>query len=148
MDVGRPRPTTWKIAIKQRSGEPLQKKIVIPGTLPGLNEYIDAERGNRYQAAELKRKTEEMIVACIMQQIPGARFREPVHIKYIWYEPNRRRDKDNIAFGKKFIQDALVMAGILEGDGWRGIGSFTDTFAVDKHNPRVEVIIETVEKEG
>lgn len=40
-------------------------KIIIPGTLPGLNDYIDAERSNKYQAAKLKRQTEEMIVMCI-----------------------------------------------------------------------------------
>ena len=46
-----------------------------------------------------------------------------------------------------FIQDALVKAGVISNDGWQEIVSFEDRFGVDKVNPRVEVIIETVEKE-
>lgn len=120
----------------------MQNKIIIPGTLPGLNDYIDAERSNKYQAAKLKRQTEEMIVMCIWEQMPGVEISEPVHIEYHWYEPNRRRDKDNIAFAKKFIQDALVKAGVLGNDGWQEIVSFEDKFGVDKENPRVEIVIE------
>lgn len=126
----------------------MQKKIVIPGTLPGLNEYIQAERSNRYQAAKLKRQTEDMIVMCIWEQAPGVKFTGPVHISYIWYEANQRRDKDNIAFAKKFIQDALVKAGVISNDGWQEIVSFADRFKVDKDNPRVEVIIESIDKGG
>lgn len=118
-------------------------KLVIPGVLPSLNEYIRAERGNRYHAASLKKQTEDMIAACIAQQLRGVRFDGPVKITYTWYEENRKRDKDNIAFAKKFIQDALVATGVLENDGWREIHSFADEFHVDKRNPRVEVIIES-----
>ena len=123
-------------------------KITIPGTLPGLNEYINAERGNRYQAAKLKRQTEDMIVMCIWEQMPGVEISEPVHIVYHWYEPNKRRDKDNIAFAKKFVQDALVKAGVISNDGWGEIVSFSDEFRVDKSNPRVEVVIGSKEKGG
>ena len=123
-------------------------KITIPGTLPGLNEYINAERGNRYQAASLKKQTEDMIAACIAQQLRGVRFDGPVKITYTWYEENRKRDKDNIAFAKKFVQDALVKAGVLANDGWQEIVSFSDRFKVDKDNPRVEVIIESAGKGG
>ena len=54
-------------------------------------------------------------------------------------------DKDNIAFAKKFIQDSLVHAGVLANDGWNQIEGFTDDFAVDPKNPRVEVTIEIFE---
>ena len=123
-------------------------KIVIPGTLPGLNDYIDTERSNKYQAAKLKRQTEDMIVMCIWEQMPGVEISEPVHIVYHWYEPNKRRDKDNIAFAKKFVQDALVKAGVISNDGWGEIVSFSDEFRVDKSNPRVEVVIGSKEKGG
>ena len=121
-------------------------KLVIPGVLPSLNEYIRAERGNRYHAASLKKQTEDMIAACIAQQLRGVRFDGPVKITYTWYEENRKRDKDNIAFGKKFVQDALVKSGVLANDGWQEIVSFADRFGIDKDNPRVEVTIETVER--
>jgi len=117
--------------------------LTIPGQLPGLNEYIAAERANRYKAAAMKRDAEQLIGLCARSQLRSIRFTNPVTIHYAWYEPNRRRDKDNIAFARKFIQDALVNAGVLQGDGWRHINGFSDTFKVDQRNPRIEIIITT-----
>ena len=62
-------------------------------------------------------------------------------IEYTWYEADRRRDKDNIAFAKKFINDALVECGVLPNDGWRNIRTMFDMFDVDATNPRVEVTV-------
>ena len=36
-------------------------KLVIPGTLPGLNEYTKANRTNKYVAAKFKREAEGLI---------------------------------------------------------------------------------------
>lgn len=115
--------------------------LMIPGRLPGLNEYIKAERGNRQAAAKLKRETEVLIGWCIRQQLRGVSFGKPVVMRYRWIEPNRMRDKDNVAFARKFVQDALVKAGVLHGDGWTWIEGFTDEFSVDANSPRVEVEI-------
>lgn len=53
-----------------------------------------------------------------------------------------RRDLDNISsFGRKVIQDALVNAAVLKGDGWKHVVGFSDRFEVDKENPRIEVRI-------
>lgn len=117
-------------------------KFVIPGKLPGLNEYISAERANKYKAAKLKQDAERRIMYAARQQLRGVRYTEPVVLHYLWVEKNRRRDKDNIAFAKKFIQDALVRCGVLQNDGWKEIENFTDAFAVDAADPRVEVTIE------
>ena len=122
-------------------------RLVIPGKLPGLNEYILAERTSRYRAAEIKRDTEYLIGLAARQQLRGARFRKPVVMHYTWMEPNRKRDKDNIAFAKKFIQDALVRTGVLENDGWDQIAGFEDEFKVDARNPRVEVVITEMERD-
>lgn len=46
------------------------------------------------------------------------------------------------------IQDALVHYGILEGDSWKHIAAFTDNFAVDTDNPRVEVTITKAKEVG
>lgn len=115
--------------------------LTIPGTLPGLNSYIAAERANRYKAAAMKRDAEQLIGLCARSQLRGINFAAPVTMAYTWYEPNRRRDKDNIAFARKFIQDALVAASVLEGDGWAHIEGFSDRFEVDRGNPRIEVLI-------
>ena len=65
---------------------------------------------------------------------------------YHWYEPNKRRDKDNISsFGRKIIQDALVKAKVLKNDGWGDIIGFEDRFYVDKKNPRIIVEIMEVD---
>lgn len=125
----------------------MKYKLTIPGLLPGLNEYIDAERSHKgkYKAASMKRQAQNVIGYMIRTQLRGVRFTRPVVIRYLWIEPSRRRDKDNIAFAKKFIQDALVETGVLRNDGWSEIEGFTDNFALDPKNPRVEVTIEEME---
>lgn len=120
------------------------KKVtfVIKGRLDGLNEYTKACRGNKFAGASMKEKNEKIIVSEILRsKNRNEKISGKVYIKYKWYEPNKRRDFDNIAFAKKFIQDALVTAGVLSGDGWANIVGFSDEFYVDKKTPRVEVEI-------
>lgn len=75
----------------------------------------------------------------------GVRIEKPVFMEYLWVEPDKRRDKDNISsFGRKVIQDALVKTGVLKNDGWKQIAGFSDRFEVDKKNPRIKVKIKEV----
>lgn len=116
-------------------------KFTIRGALPGLNELIEAERRNRYAGAALKKQSESVVMHAV-RSLGKVRFTEPVYMVYHWYEPNRRRDKDNISsFGRKVIQDALVKSKILQNDGWNNIIGFEDRFEVDKKNPRIVVEI-------
>jgi len=115
--------------------------LTIPGRLPGLNEYINAERSNKHKAAQMKRQAQETIGWHIKSQLPGVKIEKPVTMIYRWYEANRRRDKDNIAFARKFIQDSLVEMRVLKNDGWDEISGFVDEFAVDTANPRIEIEI-------
>jgi Holliday junction resolvase RusA-like endonuclease len=121
--------------------------LIIPGVLPGLNEYINAERRNKYQAAAMKKQAEHLIISLCRTQLKGVYLSKPVRIWYGWIEPNRKRDKDNIAFAKKFIQDGLVKAGVLKNDGWNEIEGFEDDFDVDAKNPRIIVKITEAEDE-
>lgn len=117
-------------------------KIIIPFTLPGLNDYIWELDRNRHKGAELKKQCQNAVAAVVRRQIRGS-LREPVRMRYLWVEKDRRRDKDNIsAFGRKVIQDALVRTRKLKNDGWANIDGFSDDFAVDSKRPRVEIIIE------
>ena len=117
------------------------KKIVIPGRLPGLNEYIDACRRDSRIGNRMKREAEDAVIWAAKASLRG-KILTPCIMQYTWYEPNRRRDLDNIsAFGRKVIQDALVQAHYLPGDGWACIAGFQDTFRVDKKNPRIEIQI-------
>lgn len=124
----------------------MNMKLVIPGPLPGLNEIIGADRTNRHKGANLKRSAQNIVILCAKKQLRCFRPKGPVWMTYTWYERDRRRDKDNISSGgRKVIQDGLVKAGVLKNDGWADIEGFSDRFAVDKHNPRVEIEIEEVE---
>lgn len=120
-------------------------KLVIPGQLPGLNDYIGALDKSRHAGAALKKSAQRTVEWCAKSQLRKFRPTGPVVMKYTWYEPNKRRDKDNISsFGRKIIQDGLVKAGVLENDGWKHIEGFSDRFRVDEKRPRVEVeIVET-----
>ena len=116
-------------------------KLVVPGRLSGLNEYIAAERTHRQKAAKLKHREQERVLACI-RACKLKRCKQPVFMRYAWYEKDRRRDKDNVSsFGRKVIQDALVLAKIIPNDGWRWIVGFSDSFFTDNQNPRIEVEI-------
>lgn len=116
--------------------------LTIPGTLNNLNDYIAAERTNRHKGASMKRVNGNIVAAAIRQSMRGVRIEKPVQMIYTWYEPNKRRDKDNISsFGRKVIQDALVQCGVLKDDGWKHVVGFSDRFEVDKTNPRIEVKI-------
>ena len=114
-------------------------KLVIHGRLMGLNEYTRENRRDPRAGNRLKRQAEEQVFAAIKQSRLG-KIPTPCIMKYTWYERDRRRDLDNISsFGRKCIQDALVKAGKLGGDGWDYIAGFSDDFVVDKANPRIEV---------
>ncbi len=125
-------------------------KLVIPGRLPGLNEYIAAERASRFKAASMKRENETLVLLAAKKSLRKWRQTDkPVMMRYTWYELNRKRDMDNISsYGRKVIQDALVRGGYLRGDGWEHISGFADGFAVDKKNPRIEVEIVEVDPCG
>ena len=114
-------------------------KLTIPGELTDLNAYINAERSNRYIGAKIKREMTDYIT--ILAKRLKTEIRTPVRITYRWYCKNKRKDKSNIAFAKKFIEDGLVNAGVLKNDGWNDIEGFNDRFYIDKQNPRVEVEI-------
>ena len=62
-------------------------KLTIPGLLPGLNEYVDAERGakGKYKAAAMKKQAENVIGYMIKTQLRGVRFTRPVVIHYTCY---------------------------------------------------------------
>jgi Holliday junction resolvase RusA-like endonuclease len=121
------------------------KTLVITGRLPGMNEYINADRANRYLGAKLKKTWQEKVYALALIQLKGYTATKPVKLHYTWFEPNKKRDLDNIsAFGHKVIQDALVQAKVLENDGQEQIVGFSDTFCVDRHIPRIVVQIEEV----
>ena len=116
------------------------QKLIVSGVLPGLNEIINANRANRYQGSEQKKdETNRVYRSCKASKL------KPIDglndYTFIWYCKDKRRDKDNIMAGQKFIFDGLQSAGIIENDGRKQIGDINHRFLIDKENPRVEVEI-------
>lgn len=124
------------------------RKIVIHGRLEGMNEYIAAMNADRHKGNKLKRKRTEQVAWNCRSQLRGWKPRTKVRLEYVYYEPNRRRDKDNVAgFAHKVVQDGLVLARTLKNDGWDDVDSFADEFRVDEDHPRIEVTIRECGKE-
>lgn len=118
-----------------------KNKFTISGRLTGLNEYINACRENKYIANKLKKENENKVIQGIYGSFLKKGYKYPIILKITWYEPNLRRDTDNIMFGIKFIQDALVKCKILENDSQKYVKGSYHEFSVDKVNPRIEVEI-------
>ena len=121
-------------------------QIIIPGRFSGLNEFIKANRtqSGRWNAGNaMKHKDQQRIC----QYLPVVRFKRKIFIEYVFYEPNTKRDKDNISgYFHKIFQDAMVQAGLLENDGWKQIDGWSDYFKIDQRDPRIEVYIEECKK--
>lgn len=109
-------------------------RFTIHGRLPGQNEFIAANRANIYAGNQMKRNAQRIVSAEILQQLKGVFVDCPVMIAYRYYEPNRKRDKDNVhAFASKVIH--------IENDGWKNIIGFEALFECDPDDPRIEVTI-------
>ena len=120
-----------------------KQTFTITQRLDGLNEYTAECRGNKYGGGKCKKKNEEIILAAIakanLKAVTGAYW-----VNFIWYEARKTRDKDNVAFAKKFILDALQKAKITKGDDNRYLMGFYDDFIYGKGNG---VVVDIVEKE-
>ena len=126
----------------------LEYKITIPEKFPSLNEFIEANRTGKKRwnkGNQMKQRDQDLIAAYILQQLHKVHIDKPVFINYKFYEPNKKRDLDNISgYFHKVFQDALVAVGVVHNDSWHYIVGFSDEFYVDNKNPRIEVIISEV----
>lgn len=127
----------------------IEQKLFIEGPLPGLNEIIACAKvsgcrngkksWNAYAA--MKKQWDEIVkLTAFAQKIKPVTVR--VWIDYVWIEPNKKRDPDNVcAGGRKLILDGLVHAGVLPGDGWKHIAGHTDSFVVVAKGERSGVLV-------
>lgn len=117
------------------------QQFTIPFRLPSLNDYINANRRNRYAGAKLKKDTERDIGWAIK----AANLRpvnEPCKVKMTFVEPNRRRDVDNVESSKKYVLDALVKMGILHNDSPKYV---TAAPSYTEYGQPARVIVELIE---
>lgn len=118
----------------------------IPGRLAGANELIGGINRNRFVGASIKKKE---TARCAEAAIALRPIKEPITLTVTWYEPNRRRDIDNVAFGTKFILDGLMQAGKIPNDSREWVKAITHFFPEPcPKNPRILVFIEPYLKPG
>lgn len=114
-------------------------KIHIPYEFPNWNEYINAERSNRYIASDMKKVDKEAVIWLVKEKYQGS---YPVTLTIRPYFKHKKKDLDNYRI--KGLLDGLVSAGVIENDNLTKIDKiilepvFTDEVGVD-------VIIEPTE---
>ena len=123
------------------------KSLTIKGRLPGLNDYIAKCNSAYAEGNRMKQESVQTVSWYIMAQLRGLRFTKPVFLMFTYYEPNKRRDHDNVSsYARKAIQDALVKCGTIQDDGWGYVTGHLDYFEVDRDNPRI--VVEFIEQEA
>jgi len=116
----------------------MKQVFTIQGELPDFNYIIDASKQHWAQYYAFKHRYTTLVWLCARAALkPFQQF--PVDFSIHWYCKDKRKDKDNISAGKKFILDGLIAAGIIPSDSWRHVGNFEDKFYIDRANPRIVV---------
>ena len=114
------------------------QRFLVEGRLPGYNEL----HKHPWQAA---RRIKQDAMDRVIWYAKAARIKpitEPCEIVISCYEPNARRDVDNVSSGaNKVILDALQQMGVLKGDGRKYVKRVGNSVEVDREHPRVEVTI-------
>lgn len=117
-------------------------RLVIPGTLPSLNEIISESKQHFASYSKMKAHYTDVVAwHAKLQKLPS--FTQ-ADFTITWFVRNRKKNKDNIMAGQKFIFDGLQTAGIIVNDGWKQLRDVTHRFEVDNKNPRVEIEIREV----
>lgn len=87
---------------------------------PTLNEYIEAERTNRFLASKMKKSATNAVKIMTLEQHPE-KLEGLLDVQIVWGRKDNKHDPDNIYFAVKFILDGIVKAGVLPGDGRKNI---------------------------
>jgi Holliday junction resolvase RusA-like endonuclease len=120
------------------------QKLVIKGTLPSRNDEIKANRTHWAKGGTLKKQTTQLVAWEAKTQ--HLKPMEICSIRIRCYEPDMRRDSDNVQSGAvKPILDGLKLAGIIKDDSRKYVKLTMLPVELDKENPRVEVWIEDID---
>ncbi len=120
----------------------LKRRVALHTVIPTANEMINIERRNKYLAAKLKATTERDLIREMIAHFTTTKHEEtqyPVHMTYTWHRKNKRTDPSNVAWGTKYVEDALQRAGVLRNDGPREIASITHQYVYGADENYVEV---------
>lgn len=118
-------------------------RLWVPRPLPGLNDIIDARmiRRGKWNAYSQMKADHTARVAFLAREAKLPHI-DRAHFVYLLYEPNMRRDPDNVLCGAmKFIKDGLVAAKVLNNDGWNQVLSLQSQWFCDRRDPGVSVFL-------
>lgn len=107
--------------------------LFVRGRLPGLNELLAGSRNakggwNAYNEQK-QRWYGQIRLLCQAKRVETV---GPGHFTFLFIEPDRRRDPDNVvAGGVKLLFDSLVGAGVMKGDSWAHVLGFCGFWAQD-----------------
>jgi hypothetical protein len=93
--------------------------FTIPMELTGLNEFINAERRNKFIGAKIKKDSSNIAMLCCKKLELKQNTQYDLIIN--WYTKDKKKDSDNIFFSVKFILDGVIAAKKIEGDGYKYI---------------------------
>lgn len=116
-------------------------KITIDYKFVSLNEYIQAERGNKFAAANIKSKETKAVE---YYAVGKKWLKFPCKVIFTWHLSNKRKDIDNTSFARKFILDGLVKAEVIPDDNLRYIQGLEDKIVFDDRD-YVEIEFEEME---
>lgn len=126
----------------------MQYKLIIPDRFESLNEFLSANRGNKYSGAKMKKDNDDIVVFNARQQLKGLKITKPILIYYRFFEKEDNRDNDNVlSCAAKFVQDGLAKAGVIINDKRKYIHNFYFDVFIDNKNPRIEITITELTEE-
>lgn len=107
--------------------------------------FINSKTGKPFIAPSAKYKEYESAAAWFIPK--HKRINEPVNIKCLFYMKNRQKcDLTNFL---EAIDDIMVKVGLLADDNWTIVYSHDGSRILhDKNNPRTEVYIDFLSKDG
>lgn len=115
----------------------VKRSNIIHGEWITLNEYINAERSNKFHAANLKKQEMERMMWQMKGLLP---IEGKIDIEFQAYTKHKRQDPDNlyVYFCKSYL-DSLVKLKVIPNDGQKNIGSILFR-EVKTGEPRMEIL--------
>lgn len=120
--------------------------LIFKTKLPTLNEYILAERTNKFSGAKFKKKYTDIIhYEALQQRQMFSIDKTKCHdLEIHWTVTDNRTDSDNyFSIGAKILLDGIVSAKLLSGDGRKYIRNISNTIETgEKYS--IEIVFKEV----
>lgn len=119
----------------------MKQTLVLNDSLPTMNEIIamskQGKKGYQPYARSKAEITEWIVWECNVQKLNPLKSKADFTIT--WICKDKRKDKDGIMCGCKYIFDGLQHAGIIKNDGWLEIGDISHKFEIGKEQVKIEM---------